>query len=372
MTRTKSQAREGLLFLVMMALIALGLLMIYSSSTAYAIKLNRAPSYFFRRQTLNALSGLLIVFLVSMIDYKYYQRYAFWMYLLALGLCLFALTGQTVHNGAARWVTIGGVEFMPSDLMKVASVMLFSKFLDMNLKHTRSFTRTFLPSLLFIAVSVVPILLQPNLSTTIVIAAALILIYVVAGMHLGHLFMTVLIGMAGVLGAIFFRDQGFRVGRLMTFLNPLADFKGQGWQLSQALFAVSTGGLFGRGYGKSVQKALYLSEAHNDFIFAIICEEFGLIGAVLVIGLYVCLLIFGLQIAIETRDAYGKCLASGITLLLGLQAFVNIAVVLGMIPPTGLALPFISYGGTSLWISMAMVGILFNVSKQNRKKEQKS
>lgn len=372
MTGSKSQAREGLLFLMMIALIAVGLLMIYSSSTAYAVRLNKVPAHFFLRQALNAGLGLLVVLMVSLIDYRFYQRYAFWFYLLALGLCLFALTGQTVRNGAARWVTIAGVEFMPSDLMKVASVMVLAKVLTMNRQNIRSFTRGFLPIMAFIAISVVPILLQPNLSTTIVIAAALVLMYVIGGMHLGHLALTLVGGGVGVLAAIFLRDDGFRVGRLTAFLDPLADFRGTGWQLSQSLFAVSTGGVFGVGFGKSTQKVLYLSEAHNDFIYAIICEEFGLVGALLVIILYVVLLIFGLQIAVESKDFYGKHLASGLTLVLGLQAFVNIAVVLGMIPPTGLPLPFISYGGTSLWISMAMIGILLNISRQNRKKEQES
>ncbi len=358
------------LLTVVLVLLCIGIIMVYSSSWPYALDINQQPYHFAFRQAFFAFIGLIAMFVASLIDYKLYNRWAIVIYSMAMVLCLLLFTplGKSYDTFARRWIEVAGLSFMPSDLMKIASIVLLSSFLSRK-KHTKNDFKTgFLIVIFIIAMSALPVYLQPNLSTTLTIIASLGGVYILSGMDLRYLLIAVPV--IPIFGYLFLYGEknAYRVDRLKVLLNPLLDFHDKGWQLSQALFAVSSGGFFGLGLGKSRQKYLYLSESHNDFIFAIIAEELGFLGSIIIIILFLLFIKFGFDIASRTRDEFGKLLASGITLVIGFQALVNMGVAFGVLPPTGLVLPFVSYGGTSLIVTLGMVGILLNISRANVKK----
>ena len=255
---------------------------------------------------------------------------------------------------------------MPSDYLKAGSILYVARYIEAKYKELDTFKFGFIAMILFIIVPGGLIYKQPDLSTTIAYAGTIVVMFIASGVDLKPTISLIILSIPaiGIFSIIKSSSEYSRMSRVKAVLNPLKYFNDEGWQLSQSLFAISTGSILGLGIGKSRQKFLYLSEAHNDFIFAIICEEMGLIGGALVIGLFLTIIYRGMKIAFEAEDIYSKVVSVGIVTIIGLQAFINIATVLGLIPPTGIVLPFVSYGGSSIVVFMGLIGILLNISKK--------
>lgn len=365
------KSKEKKLISLVLVMVVFGIIMVYSSSWPYAKSLGYEAEHFTIKQGGAALLGLVLMVLVSFLPYKIYKKLSVPIYILTYILCLLLFTplGDSYGTFARRWLNLFGLSFMPSDFLKIGAIILMADFLSSR-KDKLGIIQDIGPVLVLIGLTVLPIYLQPNLSTVVLLIGVLFSMYIISGMNLNYFKGLVPIGVITVLAFFSGEKNAYRRERLSAMLNPLEDYYDTGWQLSQALFAISSGGIFGLGFGRSNQKHLYLSEAHNDFIFAIIAEELGLIGCGLVILAFLYFLRLGFQIAAGAKDRFGQLLATGITLMVALQALINMSVSLGLVPPTGLVLPFISYGGTSLLINLIMVGILLNISRTNRRKNQ--
>lgn len=360
-TKTDRQFIYALLFLLIF-----GAGMIFSASWPLVAASETGPMYYLKNHLLFMGIGLICFFFASITDYHLYEKWAAQIYVVAwlLSLLVFTGLGTDQNTFARRWIMVGGRTFMPSDLVKFASIALLSWILARH-RDIESFQASTLPILIFVGFSVLPIFLQPDFSTTVTIVLTLLVLFYIAGMNVRHA-IPVAVAVI-VLGILLIKMDPERMSRLTAFRNPLEDYEGEGWQLSHSLFAVSSGGVFGVGPGLSRQKYT-LSQAHNDFIFAVIAEELGLIGCLILIVVFAFFVYRGVANALEAKDAFGRYLGLGIVSLFGIQALINMAVVLGLIPPTGIGFPFISYGGSSLVVFLAMAGVLVNISRQRRSK----
>ena len=364
MKRKKGKIDYKILFTTIIIII-LGTIMVFSSSWPYAEKIHNDPYHFLKKQIIFLIAGFIIMFIVSNINYKIYKKYAYIIYILTIILSIIVLfTGDAERYSAKRWLNLGFTTIMPSDFLKMGTIISISNYISNNYRKIDSFTYGFLPMIFFAIVSGGLVYLQPDLSTTLVTLLLIFTVFIISGMNNKYTFISIgLVGLVGFIGIVYSKSSYSRSSRIEAWLNPLKDFTNSGWQLAQSLFAISYGGVLGVGIGRSRHKFSYLSEAHNDFIYAIIAEELGFIGAILVIILYLYLIFLGMKLAFKINDIFAKTLVIGIMLLLGIQAFTNIAVALGIIPPTGLTLPFISYGGSSLLVYMTMIGIVLNISR---------
>lgn len=380
--KSKKQSMDFILLLVTLLLIFIGIVMVFSSSWPEAIKNYKGNQYYFlRKQLIAAILGLFVMIFLSNFNYRMLDKWSKLIFIgsLILGLAVvFSPLGVKV-KGAKRWLSFKKLgipfQFMPSDVMKLGSIIFMASALRKK-KNLNSFTKDLLPMLIIIGLPSAVIILQEDLSTTITLAGALMSMVFFAGIRIPHLLFMLSGAMVAVVALIVGPGNSWRMQRVLSFTDPflkenLAKKSGGTYQLAQSLMALGSGGLFGTGLGKSIQKYNYIPEAHNDFIFAIIGEELGFIGATCVIILLVVLVVRGVRIAIRARDSFGRYLAGGITALIAIQSIINLSVVSGLIPTTGIPLPFISYGGTSLIINMASVGILLNISKY-RKLEERS
>jgi cell division protein FtsW len=353
------QLESRLLILVTLGLVAFGLVMVYSATSASAALANGEPSYFLKRQAIYAVLGLVLMALASRIDFRVIRRLAPLLMVASLGLLLGVLVvGQSV-NGARRWISFGPVVFQPSELAKLALAVWAAAYLTRR-RPPQRLPELWRPLGLIAAVFCALLLAEPDLGTAIAIVLMLAAMLLVAGTPLRTLGAGVSIASAIGLLAIWF--EPYRRARIFSFLNPWHDAQGAGFQTVQAMIGLGSGGIFGVGLGESVQKANYLPEAHTDMIFAIIGEELGLVGAALVIAAYVAFAYAGLRIALACKDPFGKRLAVGLTVLVSGQAAINLAAVMGLAPLTGIPLPLVSYGGSSLVVALASVGILLNIA----------
>jgi cell division protein FtsW len=353
------QLESRLLILVTLGLVAFGLVMVYSATSASAALANGDPSYFLKRQAIYAVLGLVLMALASRIDFRVIRRLAPLLMVASLGLLLGVLVvGQSV-NGARRWISFGPVVFQPSELAKLALAVWAAAYLTRR-RPPQRLPELWRPLGLIAAVFCALLLAEPDLGTAIAIVLMLAAMLLVAGTPLRTLGAGVSIASAIGLLAIWF--EPYRRARIFSFLNPWHDAQGAGFQTVQAMIGLGSGGIFGVGLGESVQKANYLPEAHTDMIFAIIGEELGLVGAALVIAAYVAFAYAGLRIALACKDPFGKRLAVGLTVLVSGQAAINLAAVMGLAPLTGIPLPLVSYGGSSLVVALASVGILLNIA----------
>jgi cell division protein FtsW len=353
------QLESRLLILVTLGLVAFGLVMVYSATSASAALANGEPSYFLKRQAIYAVLGLVLMALASRIDFRVIRRLAPLLMVGSLGLLLGVLVvGQSV-NGARRWISFGPVVFQPSELAKLALAVWAAAYLTRR-RPPQRLPELWRPLGLIAAVFCALLLAEPDLGTAIAIVLMLAAMLLVAGTPLRTLGAGVSIASAIGLLAIWF--EPYRRARIFSFLNPWHDAQGAGFQTVQAMIGLGSGGIFGVGLGESVQKANYLPEAHTDMIFAIIGEELGLVGAALVIAAYVAFAYAGLRIALACKDPFGKRLAVGLTVLVSGQAAINLAAVMGLAPLTGIPLPLVSYGGSSLVVALASVGILLNIA----------
>ena len=357
--------------LLVLLLTAVGLVMLLSASfpSAYYTTKNNDPTYYFVRQGVFAVMGVAALFFIGKINYQRFRGVAkFLLYLSIILLVLVIIPGNPLavtRNNATRWLGIGDLfTFQPSEIAKVAVVIYFSDSISKKKDQMRSFRYGILPYAIWLVVLGGLVGLEPHLSGAILIMGVGAALMLVGGINWAWV-----IGAVGAAGAAMYLVLfviGYNTSRITYWLNPWADAQGAGWQLSQSLITIGSGGLWGVGLGKSRQKFLYLPEEHNDFIFAIICEELGLIGASIIMLLFAALILRGYWIALHARDRFGSLLVVGITTLVAMQTFLNIGVVTGLLPTTGISLPFFSYGGTALSIQLAEMGIVLSVSRQMR------
>lgn len=363
-----SGASDRMLFGVVGLLTLIGVLMIASAGVVYADVRFGDPYFFFKRQLIGVVLGFVLLFIFSKIDYHIFRRWALIIYAGAIGLLVLVLipgAGITAY-GASRWLNLGPIpSFQPSEAMKLALILYVAAWCSS--KGTKLLTDIqdgLIAFLAIISIACFLVFMQPNVGTMSILVFIAIGIFYLAGARVAHILSVIGMGVVGFF--ILILAAPYRMARFTSFLNPEADPQGAGYQIQQALIAIGSGGVLGVGLGHSKQKGLYLPEPVGDSIFAIIGEEVGLIGSLFVIVLFFLFAWRGMKIAAHAPDMFGKLVAGGITIWITGQAIVNIAAITSLMPLTGIPMPFISYGGTSIIFSLAAVGILLNISRQTK------
>lgn len=366
-TKTKKLSPSNwLLVACVLILVCFGILMVYSASN-YNAKLNYGNEYFYmNKQIVGAIIGLVAMTVCFFVDYHKYKKWK--NIILIVSLVLLALVfvpGIGVsNNGATRWLQLPGFTIQPSEIAKFAFVIFAGAYLSQNYDVIKRFWGI-LPVLAVGGIMCVLIMLEPNMSITMCVGITMLVLLFVGGVQFKHFaMMSVPIG---ALVPLLIVIEPYRLKRLLAFANPWENPKGEGYQLLQSLYSIGEGGIFGVGLFNSRQKYMFLPFSESDFIFSIICEELGLLGATVVIALFLTIITCGIRIAKRAKDRFGSLLASGITAIIASQVLINIAVVSGSIPPTGVPLPFVSAGSTSLVVFMASIGVLMNIDKQSRR-----
>ena len=356
--------------LLVLLLTAIGLVLLLSASfpSAYYETDGQDPMHYFVRQGVFAAMGIAAMFLIGRINYQRFRGAAkLMLYLAIILLVLVIIPGNPIavtRNNATRWIGVGELfTFQPSEIAKMAVVLYFSDSISRKKDKMHTTRYGIAPYLLIMGVIAVLMMLEPHLSGTVLILGTGAVLMLVGGINWAW----VIAAVGGAGGVLFLMMSGiiqYGQSRIAMWQNPFIDPRVDGYQLSQSLIAIGSGGLLGVGLGKSRQKFLYLPEEHNDFIFAIICEELGLIGATIIMLLFAALILRGYWIALHARDRFGSLLVVGVTTLIAMQTFLNIGVVTGLLPTTGISLPFFSYGGTALSMQLAEMGIVLSVSRQ--------
>ncbi|MDF7825735.1 putative lipid II flippase FtsW [Pontiellaceae bacterium B12227] len=348
----------SLFIAIVLILVTLGVLILASASSA---KYDDS-AYFVKRQLIWLALAFCAAAVAARLDYRLYQKLA--IPAAVISVCLLTLVRipgiGTIINGSYRWLKFGPITIQPSEISKLAVIMLFSWWLARNQRRIDELKRGILIPFAMLGIFAVLLVIEPDFGTTMLVSSVAVSMMFLGGVSIAPLLITGLVGLIGVLVLIFQNPE--RMSRILAFLDPQKYEQDKAWQLINSLRAFAGGQVDGVGFGNSMQKYHYLPEAHTDFIFPIIGEELGLIASLIVVLMYVILFVFGLRIALNARDDFGRLLAYGITLMITIQALINFAVVTGCVPTKGLALPFISYGGSSLVISGVMIGILVNVA----------
>jgi cell division protein FtsW len=348
-------------------LVLVGIVMVFSSSAVYAMEKHNDSYYFLKRQAVWCLLGTGALFVTKNLDYHKLQRHTYPI-MLATFLLLLALMFPQISKevgGARRWLTLGGFSFQPSELAKFTLVLFIAKSLVKRADKLRSFAYGYLPNLIILGFFFIPILFQPDFGTAMIICMVTFTMLFVAGLRKKFLFLSVLALIPFMATAIMSAE--YRTRRIIAFLDPWKDPSDAGFQAIQSFYAFGRGGYWGTGLGASHQKLFYLPEAHTDFIFSVIGEELGFIGTIAIILLFSILIWRGFVTACRAKDPFGTHLATGLTLLIGFQAFINLGVAVGILPTKGLTLPLISMGGSSMLITMLSIGVLLNISEQTVK-----
>ena len=359
-----SFATEGpdvLLVAVVLALTGFGIVMVFSAGAVFAAKTYGDWTYFLKREAVYAGAGLLAFYVGSRLDYSVYRRITYPLLFVSVALLAAVLKLGPAINGAVRWFRIGPLSFQPSELAKFALVLYLAVLMARKAEKVRDFSMGFLPPLLMTGVFLGLLLKQPDLGTAVIIGVAALGLMFVAGTRTSYILLCVLVA-APIGWKVFITGESWRMKRLLAFLYPWQYRRNTGYQLYESLISVGSGGVWGQGLGQGHQKLFFLPEAHTDFILAVVGEELGLVGMLSVLSVFAILVWRGLRASTRARDPYGCYLAFGITCLFGLQALVNMCVVLGLLPTKGLPLPFVSYGGTALVMSLFMAGVLANIS----------
>ncbi|MTI61673.1 MAG: stage V sporulation protein E [Firmicutes bacterium] len=359
----EKQTPDYIVLFVIITLMTLGLIMILSASSIRAHAMYKDSYYLFRHQLVWSLVGILAMIFFMNIDYHIYQKNAKLILLITIaGLILVLIPGVgRVVGGSRRWIGFSFFQVQPSELAKLGVVIYFSQYFTRKKERLDSFSRGIIPPLIILGLIFALILLEPDLGTGVTIAGTFFIMLFVSGVRLSHLMMLSLSSLP--LLYYFIMSEDYRRERLLSFLDPWGDPLDTGYHIIQSLLALGSGGFFGVGLGHSRQKFLYLPEPGTDFIFAVLGEELGFLGGLFVLGLFFLFVWRGLKIASSVPDMFGSMLAVGLTAMVIIQAVINIGVVTASMPITGITLPFISYGGTSLVIMLSGVGILLNISK---------
>lgn len=354
--------------ILILILMTIGLICLFSSSYAFALQNYGSSFHFIKRQVIFAVAGIAIMFLLSYVDYHFYKKFAWIIYFASIAMLIIVLILPPLQEGFdyKRWLAIGSFSFQPSEIAKFAIILLFSKLIANNSKNMKRplFGIVFLGALLALVCGLVVV--ETHLSATLLIFAIGISLMVVGGIKLRYVFLGAGAGIALAAGAILSGIVDYGSTRFAVWRDPWSDPTGAGWQTIQSLLSIGSGGTFGAGLGESRQKYLWVPEPHNDFIFSIVCEELGLIGALLIIVLFVLLIWRGFIIASHAKDQFGTLMAFGLTIQVGIQAALNIMVVSNTIPNTGISLPFFSYGGTALIMLLAQMGIILSISRGSK------
>lgn len=350
---------------VALLLVGLGIVMVYSASAIRAQERFGDPLFFLKRHAIAALLGLLAMAGVLRIDYRRLQRAAPVLYLLALLLLLLVLVPQVgiKVNGARRWLRVLGVSFQPVEFAKLALIVFLASYFSRRADRLDSFADGFLPPMILTGAFASLVILQPNFGTAAILLLAAAVLFFVGGARLSHLGLTLLVGVPALVLVMVTTPHAR--ARLLALMDPGRASPEALYQMNQSLYALGPGGLVGRGLGDSMQKLFYLPEPHTDFIFAIFGEELGFLGTAVVVGLFALFLWRGTRIALGAPDAFGSHLAMGLTAAIVGQAAVNMGVVIGLLPTTGVPLPFLSYGGSALVFTLIGVGILLSISRQS-------
>ena len=348
-------------------IVCVGIVMVYSSSSYYALHSELGNSEAFLKKELTwTIVGLVVMIVAMSIDYHFYKKITFLGVIVTIVLLVAVLllpkSFAPIRNGAKRWLEIGGSSFQPSELAKYMVVLFMAFSIDIRRKNMNKFLNGIIFYLCFGGIFAGLVLMENNLSIASIIMIVTFIMILVGGGSIKHILLLIPPTILGVIALMLY--EPYRLERFLGFLNPWEDSTGRSFQLIQSFYALGSGGITGVGLGQSIQKALYMPEPYNDFIFSIIGEELGLIGCIFVIGLFVFLILRGVSVAIRAKDNYGFMLAAGIISVIAVQAMVNIAVVTGSMPVTGVPLPFISYGGTSMVFNLGAMGILLNISRQ--------
>lgn len=350
------------LTIVFSLLVIIGLIMVYSASNVVALYKYNDEFYFFKRELIFGLVGTFIMILIINMNVSKIYKMATIIFIIGVALLILVLIPGIgiIRGGARSWIGFGSFSIQPAEFSKIVLVLLLSKYLSQTKEEINSFFNFFgLLGIILIFFGL--IMLQPDFGTGIVLVISSLLLLFTSGAPLKYF---ILIGILGILGiGALIISAPYRLERIFAFLNPWNDPLGSGFQAIQSLYAISPSGLFGLGFNKSMQKHFFLPEPQNDFIFAIICEEFGLIGALILIGLFVFLIYRIIYIGLKQTNRYYRYVCLGVGLIFFTQVFINMGVVIGLLPVTGITLPIISYGGSSLVLSMIMVGLVLNISR---------
>lgn len=355
---------DKILFFSVLILSVFGLMMIYSSSYVWAEYKFNDSFHYLKYQSIFFIVGLFVMIFVSKIDYKFYFKYSnIILFISFILLVLVLIPGiGSVRNGSRSWFGIGSLGIQPSEAAKISLIIFTSRYLSLNDRYIDNFFKGVVPVLIIVCLCFGLIMLQPDLGTGLILFLSIISILFIAGVNMKFFLFGGVIGIIGVVILILIAP--YRMDRITSFIDPWSDELGTGFQIIQSLYAIGPGGLLGTGFLNSIQKHFYLPEPQTDFIFSIISEEFGVMGAVIVVGLFSIIFYRGIKISINCDDSFAKYLSFGILFQLIFQAIMNLMVVIGMIPVTGVTLPFLSYGGSSLLVSMASIGIILNISRK--------
>ena len=353
---------DRVLFTATLLLICVSVVMVYSASAVVALERFQQPYLFLTKQALWSVLGLAVLVVAMRVDYRTYRNEAFiWCLLGLVVLMLVGVLFSAPINGTRRWFGIGGLGIQPSELAKVACVFFTALMLERRMHRIDDLSYSLLPISLIIGLVVALILLQPDFGTSVSLALVIAVMVFAAGLHYRYFVGLALVALPAIY--IVLVSAPYRRRRLLAFWDPWADPLGDGFQIIQSLVAVGTGGVFGRGLMAGVQKLFYLPEPHTDFIFAVISEELGLVGATAILLCFCVIAWRGLRIAARAEDTFGSFVALGLTTMIAAQAFVNISVVLGLMPTKGIPLPLVSFGGSSLLINLLGMGVLLNISQ---------
>ena len=350
-----------ILLVIVVVLVVVGLGATQSASSVVGIDQAADRFHFFKRQLVGVGLGTLALLICSRVPYHWYRKLAVPAFLVSLVLLVGVLAFGISSGGARRWLAIGGFTFQPSELAKISLIFVLAFLLERKKKLLSQFGHFIVPVAATVGLVALLIMGQPDLGTTIIVGAAAMAVILASDAPLKY---AALLGVFAVVVTSFFAfDDGYRAARIASFIDPFADASGDGYQVIQGYYALGNGGLFGVGLGASRARWFYLPNAHTDFIFAIIGEETGLVGGLTVIALFAGLALVGWAVASRANDPFGRMVAAGLTAWLSVQALVNVGGVLGVVPITGISLPFVSFGSTSLIVAMAAIGVLVNIAQ---------
>ncbi|KQC09441.1 MAG: rod shape-determining protein RodA [Smithella sp. SDB] len=353
-----------ILLLVTLILVTVGTTMIYSSSSIIALEKFKDGQYFLKKQLFFVFVGMTVMIIMTRTPYTQLKKWAYPGMILSfilLSLLLVPHLGLK-RGGATRWLNLGGFSFQVTELVKISVVIFLAHLLTRKAHQLKDFSKGVLVPLTVTSIAILLILLEPDFGTAVIIAAILLLMLFIAGARIKHL--SFLVAAFIPVGVALILYKGYRLTRLTAFLDPWKDANNTGFQIIQSLLSFGSGGTFGVGIGDGMQKLFYLPEPHTDFILSIIAEESGFIGVTIVIVMFAVFAFRGFMIALKAPDLFGTLLAAGLTMVIAMEAFINIAGVMGLIPLKGLVLPFLSYGGTAFIMTMTAAGILLNISTQ--------
>jgi cell division protein FtsW len=361
----KGAGPDAMLVLSVAGLLVFGWVMVYSSSALVAEMRYKDQFFFLKRQILWSLVGAVAFIVSAKLPISFLQKKARPLYFATMALLVAVLVVGPEISGARRWIRFPGMSFQPSELAKLALVLVAADYMDRRQSRLADFKKGLLPLLLLSAAMLGVIGIEPDLGTPVLMAGVLGSLMILGGVRWGHLGLLVLATLPVLAVAIL--TVSYRLKRFFAYLDPWSDAKGKGYQLIQSLLAMGSGGFFGRGLGESRLKVGGLPDCHTDFVFSIVGEELGLAGTLACAGLFFLLCLRGLHIAKQSRDLFPRLVAAGISLTIGFQAVINMGVASGLFPTKGMPLPFISFGGSSLLITLMAVGILASISRENRR-----